>query len=187
MGSPSAPRHLRADPGDPDLLRVRERRQRPLHHRRRAPSDDALAPRARREQPPAPHLDQRALHVHAWVRRDARAGEPRDPRGTPRALHPRHSPRLDGREPSGDAPWDLLRRAEQRPRVRAHGRRRVRPPERRVERVRTLRRRGRHPPGLALHASHARGVSRQLQGAPLGRHRRSKPSAPPPRHRGTCA
>ena len=64
-GPPAAARHVRADPGDPHLLRVRVGGQRPLRGRRRVPPDDALEPRAQLGQPAEPVLGQRAAAVHA--------------------------------------------------------------------------------------------------------------------------
>ena len=43
---PAAARHLQPDPGDPHLLRLRRRRQRPLHDQRQVPADHAVGARA---------------------------------------------------------------------------------------------------------------------------------------------
>ena len=76
LGSPAAEGHLQPDPGDPDLLRLRLGRQRPLHDQRRVPPDHAVGARAEPRLAPEPQLDQRALHVHARLRPDAGPGQP---------------------------------------------------------------------------------------------------------------
>ena len=58
VGPPAAPRHLRTDAGDPDVLRFRFRRQRPLQDWRRVPAGDAVSPRTELRQPSEPELDQ---------------------------------------------------------------------------------------------------------------------------------
>ena len=69
----AAARHVRPDPGDPHLLRLRLGRQRPLHDRRQVPADHAVGARAELAQPAEPHLDQRAADVHARLWPHARA------------------------------------------------------------------------------------------------------------------
>ena len=46
VGLPPAAAHVRPAPGDPDLLQVRRRGQRPLHRERRVPAAHAVAARA---------------------------------------------------------------------------------------------------------------------------------------------
>ena len=76
LGSPAAAADVRADPGDPHVLRLRLGPQRSLHDRRRVPADHAVGARAELRQPAEPQLDQRAADVHARLRRDAGAGQP---------------------------------------------------------------------------------------------------------------
>ena len=82
LGSPAAARDVRADPGDPHLLRFRVGRQRSLSHQRRASSGHAVGARAELGKPAEPHLGERAIDLHSWLRADARSGEPGDQRGT---------------------------------------------------------------------------------------------------------
>ena len=96
-------------PGDPDLLQVRGRGQRPVHGGRPAPTGHALPARAVLQEPAQPDLDQRAAHVHPRVRRRAGSGEPDHPGGTPGLLDQGHSARLL-RPDQGDPTRDLLRR-----------------------------------------------------------------------------
>ncbi len=131
---PAAARHVRPDPGDPHLLRLRRRRQRPLHDRRAVPADHALGARAELAEPAEPDLDQRAPDLHAWLRPDARAGERGDAGGAAGPLHQGSAAGLD-RRPEGDAAGDLFRRAAERPRVRQDEDRGVRLSARRRQRL----------------------------------------------------
>ena len=72
---PAAARHVRAAPGDPDVLRLRRGGQRPLHDRRQVPADHAVGARAELAEPAEPHVDQRAAHVHPRLRPDAGPGQ----------------------------------------------------------------------------------------------------------------
>ena len=87
LGPPAAAPDLRADPGDPHLLRLRLGAQRPLHDQRRVPADHALGARAELREPAEPQLDQRAADLHPRLRRHARAGEPGDAGRPAGALH----------------------------------------------------------------------------------------------------
>ena len=80
VGPPAAARDVRPDPGDPHLLRLRLGGQRPLPRQRRAAAGDAVGARAQLGEPAEPHLGQRAPHVHARLRPDARSGQPGDRR-----------------------------------------------------------------------------------------------------------
>ena len=51
LGSPAAARHVRADPGDPHVLRLHVGRQRPLRDQRPVPPGDAVGPRAELGEP----------------------------------------------------------------------------------------------------------------------------------------
>ena len=145
VGLPPSPAHVRAAPGDPDLLQVHGRGQRPLCRERRVPPAHAVAARALVPAPPVPDLDQRAPDVHPRLRRRGRARQPHHRRraaGVPGQGHP--AP-VDGRLPEDHATADLLRR----------GLERVRPGEDEVagarlslgrpERLHDLHRRRRHP------------------------------------------
>ena len=55
VGPPAAAADVRADPGNPDLLRLQERRQRPLHDRRQVPAGHAVGARAESRQHSQPH------------------------------------------------------------------------------------------------------------------------------------
>ena len=80
VGAPPRARLLRPAPGDPHLLQVRGRGQRPVPARRGVPAGDAVRPRALARPPAEPDLDQRAPRVHARVRRRGGAGQPGDAR-----------------------------------------------------------------------------------------------------------
>ena len=73
VGSPAAARDVRADPGDPHLLRLRLGRQRSLRDQRPEPAGDAVGARAESGGAAQPHLGQRAARLHARPRPDARA------------------------------------------------------------------------------------------------------------------
>ena len=88
VGSPAAARNLRTDPGDSHLLRVRRCGQRPLPRRRQAAPGDAVGPRAQLGQSAQPHVGERAAHLHARLRPDARSGERGDVGRPARALRP---------------------------------------------------------------------------------------------------
>ena len=117
LGSPAAARDVRADPGDPHLLRLRVGRQRPLPHRRRAAAGHAVGARAELGQPAEPHLGQRAADVHARLRPDARAGEPGHERRAAGAVRPRPAAGDDAGSEDRRAEH-LFRRAVQRLRHR---------------------------------------------------------------------
>ena len=116
VGAPARARLLRPAPGDPHLLQVRRRGQRPVPARRGVPAGDAVRPRALARPPAEPHLDQRAPRVHARVRRRGGPGEPGDAGGAAGVLrqgHPARGYRLAQGQPAGG----LLRRARQRVRA----------------------------------------------------------------------
>ena len=93
----AAARHVRPDPGDPHLLRLRRGRQRPLHDQRQVPADHAVGARAELAQPAEPHLDQRAPDVHPRLRPDARPGQ-RGHQGRPAGpVHPGPAAGVDRR------------------------------------------------------------------------------------------
>ena len=133
----AAARHVRTDPGDPHLLRLRRGRQRPLHDQREVPADHAVGARAERAVPAEPHLDQRAPDVHPRLRPDPRPGQRGHRRRTAGALHPRSAPGVDRRS-EGHPAGDLLRRAAELPRLRQDQDRGVRLPARRRQRLRHL-------------------------------------------------
>src|SRR5439155_1145240 len=95
LGPPPAPADLRAAPGDPDVLQVRGRRQRPVHDERRVQAAHALDPRALVRAPAIAHLDQRAPDVHPRVRRRRRTREPDHARGAARVPGERHPAAVD--------------------------------------------------------------------------------------------
>ena len=94
VGPQAAAHHLRAAPGNPHLLRLRARGQRPLLDQWRLSPGLALAARARHLQPAQPHLDQRAPHLHARLRAVPGPRERIHQRGPAGALHQEHSARL---------------------------------------------------------------------------------------------
>ena len=173
---PAAARHVRADPGDPHVLRLRRRRQRPLHDRRAIPADHAVGARAELGEPAEPHLDQRAPDVHPWLRADPRTGERGDRGGIARALHQGSAAGLDGRS-EGDAAGDLLRRAAERTRLRQDEDRGIRLPARRGQRLHGIHRQRRR---TALERVPAADVRDPL---PLHRHvLLAEPDRGKPRH-----
>ena len=139
VGPPAAARHVRADPGDPHLLRVRVGGQRPLRGRRRVPPDDALEPRAQLGQPAEPLMGQRAAAVHTRLRRGARPGQPGDAGRSAGAVHPGPAAAFRDR-PGRRAAEHLLRRAVERLRPGQHRHRRVPLPGGRGQRLDPLRR-----------------------------------------------
>ena len=100
-------------PGDPDLLQIPRRGQRPVHDKRPDAPGHAVAPRARAREPSKPHLDQRAPVVHARLRPLHGPGQQRDERGPARVFRGKHSAR-DERRHSRRAAGDLLRRGGRR-------------------------------------------------------------------------
>ena len=88
-----AARLLRSAPGDPHLLQVRRRGQRPLPDRRGVPAGDAVGPRALVRAPSEPDLDQRAPRVHPRLRRRGGTGEPRHAGGAAGVLRQGHPAR----------------------------------------------------------------------------------------------
>jgi hypothetical protein len=130
--------------GQLHLLQVPRRRQRPLHAGRRVPPGDALAPRAVVPAPPrpGPELDQRAPHLYPRLRARRGTGESDQPGGAARVLRQGHPP--GGRRLSEDhAAGDLLRRGQQRLRLRPHPRPGAGLPLRRAERLHPVRGPGR--------------------------------------------
>ena len=97
LGSPAAARHVRPDPGDPHLLRLRVGGQRPLPHQRPPAAGDAVGARAEFGQPAQPHLGQRAADLHARLRPHARPGQPGDQRRAAGAVRPQPADRDDPR------------------------------------------------------------------------------------------
>ncbi len=95
VGPPAAAADVRADPGDPHLLRLHQRRQRPLHDRRQVPAGDAVGARAELREHPEPIVGQRAADVHARLRAHARTGESGDDRGAAGAVRPRPAAGVD--------------------------------------------------------------------------------------------
>ena len=88
LGSPAAAADVRADPGDPHLLRLQRRRQRPLHDRRQVPAGHALGARAEHREHAEPVVGERTADVHARLRRHARPGQRGHDRGAAGAVHP---------------------------------------------------------------------------------------------------
>ena len=142
LGPPAAAADLRADPGNPDVLRLRLGPQRPLQDQRRVPADHAVGARAQLREPAEPQLDQRAAHLHARLRRDAGPGEPGDAGRPAGAVHQGPAAAVVG-GPHGHRAEHLLRPAVQRPRVREDEGPRVPLPEGRRQRLHHLRGAGR--------------------------------------------
>ena len=117
VGSPAAAADVRADSGDPHLLRLRLGPQRPVQDRRPLPADHALGARARFRHPAEPQLDQRTSDVHPWIRHRAGTGEPGHAGGPARAVHQGHPAAVFG-GPEGRGAEHLLRTAFERVRVR---------------------------------------------------------------------
>ena len=134
LGPAAAARYLRADPGDPHVLRLRVGGRRPLRHQRPVPPGDALGPRAELGEPAVQVVDQRAPHVHARLRPHPRPGQRGDRGGPAGAVHQEPASRVVGR-PGGDGAVDLLRRTLERPRVCRHQGARVPLPAGRRQRV----------------------------------------------------
>ena len=134
LGPAAAARHLRADPGDPHVLRLRVGGRRPLRHQWPVPPGDALGPRAELGEPAVQVVDQRAPHVHARPRPHPRPGQRGDRGGPAGAVHQEPASRVVGR-PGGDGAVDLLRRTLERPRVCRHQGARVPLPAGRRQRV----------------------------------------------------
>ena len=86
VGPPAAARDVRPDSGDPHLLRLRLRGQRPLPREREPAAGDAVGPRAELRQPSEPDLGQRAADLHARLRPHAGTREPGDRRRAAGAL-----------------------------------------------------------------------------------------------------
>ena len=82
-----------------------------------APPGHALGSRVVLPEPSQPDLDQRAAHLHPWVRGRHGPRQPDHTRGAPRLLDQGHSPRLHGAD-QGHSARDLLRRDRQRCRRR---------------------------------------------------------------------
>ncbi len=180
LGSPAAARDLRADPGDPHLLRLHGRGQRSLRDRRPAAPGDAVGPRAEPGGAAQPHLGQRAPDLHPRPRPHARPGEPGHGRRAAGAVHPRSAAGLDG-EPAGDRAEPVLRRALERIRDRADQGPRVPLPEGRRQRLLDLRGQRRHRPRLAVEEAGVRDPLPRLPAAALRRHHgREPPDLRPP-------
>src|SRR6059036_1958439 len=166
LGPPPAPADLRAAPGDPDVLQVRGRRQRPVHDERRVQAAHALDPRALVRTPAIAHLDQRAPDVHPRVRRRRRTREPDHARGAARVPGEGHPAAVDRRLPGDHAPRDLFRRGVERIRPRAHATAGAELPVGRPERLHDLRRHGRDPPRHLSPQAPVRGPLRRNQDPP---------------------
>ena len=154
VGPPAAAHDLRPAPGDPHLLQVPRRGQRPLHAQRRVPPGHAVAPGAVLPAParPAAELDQRAPDLHPRLRPGGGAGEPDQPGGAARVLRQGHPAGGDG-VPEDHPARDVLRRVRQRLRLRPHPVAGARLSLRRPERLHQVRGPGRHPGGLLPVAS----------------------------------
>ena len=91
VGLPAAAANVRPAPGDPDLLQVRRRGQRPLPDQRRVPPAHAVAARALVSASAGwAELDQRAPDLHPRLRRGGGPGHPDHPRGAARVLRQGH-------------------------------------------------------------------------------------------------
>ena len=88
VGPPAAAPDVRADSGNPDVLRLHQRRQRPLRDRRQVPAGHALGPRAEHREHAESIVGQRAADLHARLRPHARPGQPGHDRRSAGALHP---------------------------------------------------------------------------------------------------
>ncbi len=183
VGPPAAAHHVRAAPGDPDLLQVPRRGQRPLHDQRRVSPGDALAAGAVVPAParPAAELDQRAPDLHARLRARGGTGEP-DQRGrAARVLRQGHPARGD-RIPQDHPARDVLRRVRQRLRLRPHPVARARLSLGRSERLQQVRGAGRGPGGLLAVEAGLRGPLRRDQDPPLQRPHVGEPDHDLPEH-----
>ena len=190
VGPAAAARHVRADPGNPHLLRLRVGRRGPLRDQRPVPPGDALGPRAELGEPAVQVVDQRAPHLHARLRPHPRPGQRGDGRGPAGAVHQEPAPGVVGR-PGGDRALALLRRAVERSRVRGHEGARVPLPPRRRQRVQELRRARRRAARLDPAQADVREPVPVVQGAAeRGFERREPGDLQPPDHRtrdGDCA
>ena len=164
---------LRAAPGDPDLLQVHRRGQRPLHGQRRVPPGHDLAPRDALPLAAVQNLGERAPDLHPRLRHRRGPRQPRHPRGAPRVLHQGHPAGVVG-EPQGHPAGDLLRGDLERLCLRAHEGPRIRLPRGRQERLFPLRRKGRRAPVLLPEAALCRPV-RLRDHAPGQRDHRREP------------
>ncbi len=88
VGLPAAAPDVRADSGNPDVLRLRGGRQRPLRDRWQVSPGHALGPRAEHREHAESIVGQRAAVLHARLRPHARAGQPGHDRRSAGTLHP---------------------------------------------------------------------------------------------------
>ncbi len=118
VGLPAAPAHLRPAPGDPHVLQVRGRGQRPLRDQRRVPPAHALAARALLPASAGrAELDQRAPDLHPRLRRRGGPGHAHHARGAARILRQGHPAPVQWWLPRDHPAGDLLRRDRQRVRA----------------------------------------------------------------------
>ena len=170
---------VRADPGDPHLLRLRLGPQRSVHDRRAVPADHAVGARAELRQPAEPQLDQRAADVHARLRRHAGAGESGHAGRPAGAVHQGSPAAVVGR-PQDRRAEHLFRAAVERLRVRPDERARVPLPEGRGQRLHDVRRHGRRPGIELLPAAALQHPVPIVQGAVERRHHQREPRDVPP-------
>ena len=117
VGSPAAARHVLPDPGDPDLLRLRVGRQRPLHDQRRYRQIMLSARELNSESlPNRTWINEQLTFTHGYGLTLGPVNEV-TPEGLPILFIKNLPPGLD-RRPEGHRAVDLLRRAVQRSRVR---------------------------------------------------------------------
>ena len=186
LGPGPAAADLRAAPGDPHLLRFRLRGRRPLLDRREIPAGPALAAGAQRRVAADPDLHQRAPDVHPRDGPHPGPRQPGDQRRPAGAVHQGSAAGLD-RVAQDHAAADLLRRARQRVRLRAHAAAGVRPSLRRDERLRRLRRHRRRPGRQPPAPPSVRRPIRLLEDPVLAGHHQRQPGALLPRHHGPGA
>ena len=139
LGAGSPETDVRPAPGDSHVLRLRLGERRPLHDRRPISPGPCLGARAQHGVAADAQLHQRSPDVHARHGHRHGAGESGDGRGVAGAVHQGSAARVDDLG-QGHAPADLLRRADERLRLRRHGAEGVRLPGRRQERLHELHR-----------------------------------------------
>src|SRR5438876_623702 len=169
LGSPPAAADLRPAPGDPDLLQVRGRRQRPVHDQGRVQAAHALDPRALLRAPPVADLDQRAPDLHPRLRRRRRTRQPDHARGAARVPGEGHPAAVDGRLPGDYTARDLFRRSVERVRAGPHAAAGAELPVGRPERLHDLRRHRRNPHRVLCSEAPLRDPLRRVQDPPLQR------------------